>query len=207
VAVVGQPLGEQHGVRGGRAGRMQPALPQAADVRGGQQPVAVQLVADRGREQRLSKEAGSNIYERAQLAKQLMDDQQWVATEHGNDDWKALEDQFFADIAIPLTDLIALARRYPKEETWAANGYKLRDRVALMRGGRRKHPRRTATLAQLAEAESKAKHFEAACRTLKREAEELRESAAKLSRENGHLKGRVQELEAVLDRHFCKRPA
>jgi hypothetical protein len=59
----------------------------------------------------------------------------------------------------------------------------------------------------LAEAESKAKQFEAACRTLKREAEEPRESAAKLTRENGHLNGRVRELEAVIDRHFRKRPA
>ena len=168
---------------------------------------------------RLSKEAGANVYERCHLAAELLADKAWIDSEHGGDDFAALEaieDDFFHDLAVPLTDLVRLTQHFPDEKDWAARHYNLRKMLAALKvGGNAERPAaRRATLKEVEDLRDKVKRFEAANKNLDRsylaaqnELAQARERIGKLEKENERLKGRVEELEGIIARHFQKRPA
>lgn len=159
----------------------------------------------------LAEQSGDNAYERTKLAALLLADREWIAAEHGGDDWKAmdtLEVKFFHDLAVPLTDLILLYQRFPKKE-WAANGYNLRKMLTLAKpapGQSQPREVRRVTLKEMEKVIAEKREFAAANRTLDKnltaartEVETLRERVTTLERENVKLKGRIEELERIVE--------
>ena len=165
----------------------------------------------------LSKEAGGNVYARTALAAQLLADKAWIAAEHGGDDWAALdmlEDQFFHDLAVPLTDLIRVYQNFPTEAQWAGEGFKVRKLLNKLKSPAPsgKTQVRRVTVKQYESLQTEKKHFEAANRTLdknlteaKTELESLRTRVATLERENTRLKGRIEELERIVEGRLGKK--
>lgn len=168
----------------------------------------------------LTKSAGENYYERIQIADQLLSDRQWVESEHGGSDHKAaktLEDVYFHDLCglMGLWDLIHILRKYPQRKEWEKFKYNLRKMHESLKPEPAKvDPPRRATIKELEQLQdtneslkfqlNRQKEIVA---TIKQElvdwksrAEKLEKRVAVLELENATLKGRLEELEAVLER-------
>lgn len=164
--------------------------------------------------------AGENYYERISLAAELLADRHWLETEHRGNDIEAaqaLEDEYFHDLCgvMGLWGLLQIYRRYPNQSDWKKFKYNLRKMYESLKpepSGR--EPYRRATVAELDAARGQAKALEA---TLKHEqkkvveavseVEALRQKVVKLQRENERLKGRIEELERIIDVFNPKKTA
>lgn len=166
-------------------------------------------------------EAGRNYYERIKIAESLLTDRQWVASEHGGDDYKAaevLEDEYFHDLCglMGLWDLLHIYRRFPELKDWEANGFHLRKMFDQLKAEHRpvRTERRTARVADLERLEAEKKDAECQLKKVKADLKakdevvqskderiaELESRVKKLEAENLRLRGRIEQMEAVLDR-------
>jgi hypothetical protein len=158
----------------------------------------------------LVRQAGVNYFERATLANELLQDKDWIAAALGGSDWKAVEllqAEFFHDLAgtIHLTDLIRLVQHWPDEKDWRAFGYHL---GKMMKALKPAHKPRTYRRPKLKEYEAlltRVKEVEYQRNTILSERDKLLKRVAEVEKENDRLKGRVEELEGLIEKHFKRR--
>ncbi len=165
----------------------------------------------------LISESGRNYYERISLAAALLDDKVWVAAEFSGDAYKAaetLEVQYFHDLCSmwSLWDFLGVYRKFPDEQDWRRHEYHLGKLLDLCRPA--PEPRRPRTVIKKADHEAivqRAKELEYQVgkeirekTQFKTEADRLRDEVVALREENTRLKGRIEELERLLDRKYGK---
>lgn len=79
----------------------------------------------------LSGQAGENAFHRIELAKEVLSDNDWIATVHGGNETTArvaLEAEFFGDLcgSTDLCQLLEILREFPRKEQWAERKYNLK---------------------------------------------------------------------------------
>lgn len=164
--------------------------------------------------QKLLGQAGELHYKRIKLAKEIIDDAQWVLTHFGGDLHKAeslLEKKYFGDLcgAIAFRRLIMIYERFPDIETWKKYDFNLTHMSAIIdaeRAAKRKKSSRWSVTQKewedlegdrdrwkkLHTTEKKEKE------TLQQENERLKKQNSELMRENARLQGRIDELEQLV---------
>lgn len=165
----------------------------------------------------LAAKAGESLWERANLAKKLLDDRDWIAREMNKDEGKArefLNAECFGDLvgAMGLDQLLEILSAFPNKEQWQESKFNLRLLWAKT-VERRNKPEKTGderwscsrekyeTLAgEKQEAESLLRLERTRTREKEDEITALREKVRELERENAELKGRVSTLEKILER-------
>lgn len=169
----------------------------------------------------LAGQAGRNYFERIRIAEALLSDKHWLAAEHGGDDYRAaevLEAEFFHDVCgmMGLFDLLHIYRRFPNVADWEKNGFRLREMYAQLKAEQRPAAtteRRTAKVADVVrlEGEKKAVEFQlkkvkddvkakdVALQTKDERIGELETRVKRLETENLKLRGRLEQMEAVLE--------
>ena len=169
----------------------------------------------------LAGEAGERAYERVRLAAALLKDKAWLGEpQFEGDEWKArehLEQDFFGDLcgSVPLARLLAIYEQFPNVEDWRSARFNLMAMSAMLKkkeGEEREgHGPRRATLKELEEAQDKAKHFEFMYKQSRDDGQskdkriaELEAGMAKLRDENAELRGRVKQLEELLEKRAAR---
>jgi DNA repair exonuclease SbcCD ATPase subunit len=168
----------------------------------------------------LSKSAGENYYERISIADTLLQDKHWLEAEHAGSDFKAakaLEDHYFHDLsgAMGLFDLLHIFRKHPEQKDWEKHGYNLKKMYAtLKKTADKAEPPRRATVAELDAAQEQVKdlqyqlqHQRKLVKEHKTQGETLSQQVDRLKEENFRLKGRVEELERILEKWTGKKVA
>lgn len=160
----------------------------------------------------LAKAAGHNYYERISIANQLLEDKEWIGREFKGDDYKAatvLEVKYFHDLSGSMTIwmLLQIYRKFNKEKTWEDANYNLRALYARCKPETTKGSgtRSTVRIAEFEKVQQEAQEARFHVNKLKKEVndkeselEQLRKMVAKLENENLRLKGRIEELERIV---------
>lgn len=161
---------------------------------------ATQLIAEL---KTLSTKAGENCYRRIVIAEQILADREWIQEHHGGDPWKAasaLEDDFFDDLsgAISLWGMLEILRHFPNESDWKKRKYSLRKLQADINPPENKPQRVKEKLPRINRDEYESIKQERD--TLLKSVDSQQKKLKKLEVENIELKGRLKELERVLDK-------
>jgi len=165
----------------------------------------------------LSEDAGTNYYERIQLADQLMQDRNWLATNFKSDDYAAaemLETKYFHDLSGSMTVwmLLHIYRKFPNQADWKAQKYHLRTLYAMCKPPANTSPtvKRTIKVADYEKVEQQVKETKfqlqqktKALEVRESELEILKKKVTRLERENAELHGRVNELERILSKKLA----
>jgi hypothetical protein len=150
---------------------------------------------------KLAKEAGRSLYRRLELAAVVLQDLDWIAQVHGGSDLKAqdaLEDEFFRDVGgyVTLGKLLAMYRHVPKAK-WVELRYKVQ--AIELEYDEQAAPDKRETGVRTAWkqiAEERGDKLEAAERKILI----LQAKVDGLTSENERLKGRIEQLEKMLER-------
>lgn len=163
--------------------------------------------------------AGSSVLERLTLVESLLKDADYLAL-YGDDLAKAeasASNEFFPDLDgwVGLGRLVDVVRRFPDEGTWKEYRYNLRAMVDLFDQQRdderpERPIRRTVKVADFedlqtekADVEYALKREREASRQKDCEAAELRRQLVERDREIERLRGRIEELERIVDGRFA----
>lgn len=171
----------------------------------------------------MADKAGSAAYERLGLAAQLMLDKEWIAAEHGGDSHVALETieaEFFHDLcgSVPLARLLKMREVVPEEE-WRRHRYNLQrvaaayaEQMAAQKPEREKVER--ITREQYEKVQEDVEHFRAVARKQETETKQAQTEVQRLRTELDEkkteiavLRGRIEELERILDRSGVRQMA
>lgn len=168
----------------------------------------------------LRDDAGANIYERCRLAAEVLADTDWIAAIHGGSldaAEQAVQDEYFADLGgyVTLGTLTDIYRTFPDEAEWKARKYNLQVMEAEWEEARAEErevkPRVRPQYKVLAEeakeraekAERQAEQVETLLSGERQSAARLREELETLRMENAELRGRVRELERLVDKRLA----
>ncbi len=169
----------------------------------------------------LMESAGHNYFERISIAKDLLANSEWIQSEHGGNPYhaaEALSSKYFHDISglMSMWDMLKVVTKFPEEVQWKQHSYNLQDMLELCKpvADPNLKPRTTIKVAEYeavkdkaAELESRVKQDATRIRQKDREIEALKTRVDVLEEENAQLKGRVQELERILETHFKQKRA
>ena len=164
--------------------------------------------------QNLLGQAGELHYKRIKLAKEIIDDAQWVLTHFGGNLHKAealLEKQYFGDLcgAISFRRLLLIYERFPDIETWRKHHFNLTHLSATMDAERdakkSRGSRWSVTQKEWDDLESdRDRHKKLLANerkekeTLLQENERLKKQIAELNKEIARLQGRNEEPETLI---------
>ncbi len=165
--------------------------------------------------------AGHNYFERISIARDLLANSGWIQSEHGGNPYQAAEylsSKYFHDIngLMSMWDMLKVVTKFPEEAQWKQHNYNLRDMLELCKAPADNRPKERTTVKvaeyealkdKAAELESRVKQDATRLRQKDREIETLKTRVDVLEEENAHLKGRVQELERILETHFKQKRA
>lgn len=161
--------------------------------------------------QELIDSAGSNYFKRTNIANELMQDREWIASNFDGDDYKAatvLEVKYFHDLSGSMTIwmLLQIYRKFPEESAWKAMKYNLRAlyvKCKIIPSEPKTHT--VIKKAEFERVEQEAKEFKFQAQKLGKEVEAkeseletLRKRVAVLESENTRLKGRIESLERIV---------
>lgn len=160
--------------------------------------------------QELINAAGSNYFKRISIANELMQDREWIASNFGDDDYKAatvLEVKYFHDLSGSMTIwmLLQVFRKFPEESAWRTAKYNLRTLYAKCKPPAGHKTRTSIKQADYQKVEQEAKEYKFQSQKLTKEIatketelETLRKRVAQLESENTRLKGRIESLERIV---------
>ncbi len=164
---------------------------------------------------KLTRSAAVNLYRRLQLCAEVLSDLDWMArTFDGDVDVaeKALEDQYFPDIAgyLKLSTAVAIYRKFPDEVTWKQHHYVLnvmqglyQDSLTTDDEDEDVRTRQTKSWKVEAEKENELRvaaetRLKSVVDTVSEQRDEIHQLKARieeLTAENNHLRGRIEEME------------
>lgn len=157
---------------------------------------------------------GAALFERLQLAKELLADRAWVddPAAGGGDENKAidrLETECFGDVGLDLPGLLDILRACPRESTWRANKYNIRRMFAEMKArealatGKVKEIKPVADAIETPEArrikrlEETVSEKVSDLAVLREENRSLRERVKTLETENKRLRDSIDRIEKI----------
>ena len=157
-----------------------------------------------------------NIYRRVELAATVLGDLDWIAVEHGGDEFKAhdaVQNEFFPDLDgyVSLGKLIDTYQNFPKPK-WEEYRFNVAAVVAAYDEQRSPGEERAATTRiawkqvaeerteELARTKAKLGVMEDLSTRQTAELTALREENARLRGETERLRGRIEELERIVHR-------
>ena len=171
----------------------------------------------------MANQAGAKAHERIGLARQLLTDKDWIAAEHAGDSHAALETieaDFFGDLcgSVPLARLLKM-HEVVQEDDWRRHKFNLQrvasayqEKIQQTKGAR--EPAKRATIEQVQKLEEDVEHFRTVAKSKETEVkqvttrvQQLERELAEEKRENAHLRGRVEELERMIDRLGVRQSA
>lgn len=169
----------------------------------------------------LSTQAGENYYERIQIADTLLKDKEWIAIHYSGNAFRAadhMQECYFHDLCGLMTiwDLMQVYRKFPKKDDWIKHKYNLRKMYEFTKvktastsgGGGTRRAAKIADLEKLEENNTLLKKQIQAKEKIVDEKDkkiaELESQVRTLQMEKARLQGRIEELEALLDRGFLK---
>ncbi len=163
----------------------------------------------------LSNEAGPALFERIKIASEIMSDTGYIEARYANDEEACSEElgrKYFLDLAglMSVWQLVEVFRAFPNEEIWKEDSYNLkvlRDRYLANREKPTGGGRRSAKIEDIKERDEKIeelkyniKRFEETSKREEKEITRLKEENIKLREENALLRGRIGELERMMNR-------
>jgi hypothetical protein len=163
-------------------------------------------------------------HKRIKLAKEIIDDKQWILTNFGGDEFRAaevLEKEYFGDLcgAINFWRLIKIIEEYPDVKDWETFNFNLTEMSAIIdTRNRTKRNRGTTrwsvTQRDYEELEAEKNRFQKLFTTKNSDVEkkdarikELEEAVKQLIREKARLEGKVAELEEIIEAFDVKKSA
>lgn len=149
----------------------------------------------------LAKAAADNLYRRIELATVVLSDLDWIATVHDGSDLKAqdaLQSEFFKDLGgyITLGKLCAMYRAVPMKQ-WKECRYDIAA-VEIIYDGQAAGETTKAEQGKRTAWKSLAEERGEALAKAECELQALRGQVTRLGRENDRLRGRVEQLEKLL---------
>lgn len=174
---------------------------------------------------RMANEAGSALYERVCMAKDVLADNGWIAEVAEGDFGKAadlIEKDCFPEICTVLSihDLLVLLKKFPERKQWQDAKWNLKllwaeyeKSLIPDNGSGTKEPQQRANWKMVAQRDEEIKDlkFEIKRKNEKEnewdnERMQLKQKVEQLQLENARLKGRIEQLEAVVENMTSRRP-
>ena len=171
---------------------------------------------------KLAGHAGELLYKRVRLAAEVLADGAWIEEAFDGDDMKAhdaVAEQYFGDLGGLMTvgEMIAIYHQFPEQAVWQTNRYNLcaldieyHKQVAVDEDAEAK-PERISWKTKTAEVIAEKNHVEAEAQRLRAAADSqstelaaLRSRVKELEADNAMLRGRLEELQRIMDRQFDK---
>lgn len=168
-------------------------------------------------------QAGELHHQRIKLAKEIINDKEWVQTNFNGDDFRAaevLEKEYFGDLcgAISFWRLLKIIDEFPDIEDWKKRKFNLTEMSAEIdarnRSKRSRGTRWSVSQKEYEELEAEKNRFQKLYSSKNSEVEnqtirikELEEAVRQLTKENANLKGQVAELESLIETFDVKKSA
>ena len=161
-------------------------------------------------------EAGQNYFARITLIGELLADKAWLESAFAGDDYKAaqtLEEDYLHDLAgsMSIFELLRIKQHFPTEADWKKRKYRLN---VLLKDCTPEPEKRTVQRIKVSEYNQvvqKAQETEYALKVEKKTRKEVETEMASLAErveileeENAKLRGRIEELEHILDKRLDK---